>query len=124
MEPHRGRIEYMIKVGFLSFLFDDGRRFAKPFSVTSQLTTCAQAKSQFKSRSSANGVEIRIPVPPDVDSPSFKVSLSLRQTNPDAFLTQSLAKDVLMQSSKHYISFCYWNELMSGLTPCRLVLDR
>ena len=34
-----------------------------------------QAKSQFKSRSSANGVEIRIPVPPDVDSPSFKVGL-------------------------------------------------
>ena len=33
-----------------------------------------QTKSQFKARSVANNVEIYIPVPPDVDSPSFKVS--------------------------------------------------
>ena len=44
VEPHKGsRIEYMIKT-----------------------------KSQFKSRSIANNVEIIIPVPSDVDSPSFK----------------------------------------------------
>lgn len=47
VEPHNGsRIEYMIK-----------------------------AKSQFKSRSIANNVEIIIPVPSDVDSPSFKASI-------------------------------------------------
>lgn len=47
VEPHRGsRIEYMIKT-----------------------------RSQFKSRSVANNVEISIPVPPDVDSPSFKSSV-------------------------------------------------
>mmetsp|Transcript_2112 Transcript_2112/g.3232 ORF Transcript_2112/g.3232 Transcript_2112/m.3232 type:complete len:459 (+) Transcript_2112:123-1499(+) len=47
VEPHRGsRIEYMIKT-----------------------------RSQFKSRSVANNVEIIIPVPPDVDSPSFKSSV-------------------------------------------------
>jgi len=47
VEPHRGsRIEYMIKT-----------------------------RSQFKSRSVANNVEIVIPVPPDVDSPSFKSSV-------------------------------------------------
>ena len=47
MEPHsHSRIEYMIK-----------------------------AKSQFKSRSIANNVEIIIPVPSDVDSPSFKASI-------------------------------------------------
>mmetsp|Transcript_26975 Transcript_26975/g.77803 ORF Transcript_26975/g.77803 Transcript_26975/m.77803 type:complete len:327 (+) Transcript_26975:738-1718(+) len=47
VEPHRGsRIEYMIKT-----------------------------RSQFKSRSVANNVEIMIPVPPDVDSPSFKSSV-------------------------------------------------
>ncbi|CCI49557.1 unnamed protein product [Albugo candida] len=47
VEPHsRSRIEYMVK-----------------------------AKSQFKSRSIANNVEIVIPVPPDVDSPSFKSSI-------------------------------------------------
>ena len=32
-----------------------------------------QAKSQFKRRSTANNVEIHIPVPPDADSPKFKV---------------------------------------------------
>jgi len=47
VEPHKGsRIEYMIKT-----------------------------RSQFKSRSVANNVEIHIPVPPDVDSPSFKSSV-------------------------------------------------
>ena len=45
VEPHKNsRIEYLVK-----------------------------AKSQFKSRSIANNVEIIIPVPPDVDSPAFKV---------------------------------------------------
>ena len=34
----------------------------------------SQAKSQFKSRSIANNVEIIIPVPNDVDSPTFKAS--------------------------------------------------
>lgn len=47
VEPHKGsRIEYMIKT-----------------------------RSQFKSKSVANNVEIIIPVPSDVDSPSFKSSV-------------------------------------------------
>jgi AP-1 complex subunit mu len=47
VEPHsRSRIEYMVKT-----------------------------KSQFKYRSIANNVEIVIPVPPDVDTPSFKCSI-------------------------------------------------
>ena len=47
VEPHsHSRIEYMIK-----------------------------AKSQFKQRSTANNVEIVVPVPPDADSPSFKTSI-------------------------------------------------
>jgi len=47
VEPHsHSRIEYMIK-----------------------------AKSQFKQRSTANNVEILIPVPPDADTPSFKTSI-------------------------------------------------
>ena len=33
-----------------------------------------KAKSQFKRRSTANNVEITIPVPSDADSPKFKVS--------------------------------------------------
>ncbi|OQR98282.1 AP-1 complex subunit mu [Achlya hypogyna] len=55
VEPHsRSRIEYMIKT-----------------------------KSQFKSRSIANNVEIVIPVPPDVDSPSFKCSIGSVTYVPD-----------------------------------------
>jgi AP-1 complex subunit mu len=55
VEPHKGsRIEYMIKT-----------------------------KSQFKSRSVANNVEIIIPVPPDVDSPSFKASVGSVTYLPD-----------------------------------------
>jgi AP-1 complex subunit mu len=55
VEPHsHSRIEYMIK-----------------------------AKSQFKSRSIANNVEIVIPVPPDVDSPSFKASIGTVTYFPD-----------------------------------------
>lgn len=55
VEPHsHSRIEYMIK-----------------------------AKSQFKSRSIANNVEIVIPVPRDVDSPSFKASIGTVTYYPD-----------------------------------------
>jgi len=55
VEPHKGsRIEYMIK-----------------------------ARSQFKSRSVANNVEVIIPVPPDVDSPSFKSSVGTVTYLPD-----------------------------------------
>lgn len=55
VEPHsHSRIEYMIK-----------------------------AKSQFKSRSVANNVEIIIPVPRDVDTPSFKASIGTVTYYPD-----------------------------------------
>jgi len=55
VEPHKGsRIEYMIKT-----------------------------RSQFKSRSVANNVEIIIPVPTDVDSPSFKSSVGSVTYLPD-----------------------------------------
>jgi len=55
VEPHsHSRIEYMVK-----------------------------AKSQFKSRSVANSVDIVIPVPHDVDSPSFKSSIGSVSYLPD-----------------------------------------
>eukprot|EP01039_Chlorochromonas_danica_P002611 gene2609-2854_t len=55
VEPHsHSRIEYMVK-----------------------------AKSQFKNRSIANNVEIIIPVPRDVDSPSFKASIGTVTYFPD-----------------------------------------
>lgn len=42
-----------------------------------------KAKSQFKSRSIANNVEIIIPVPNDVDTPSFKASIGTVKYTPD-----------------------------------------
>ena len=55
MEPHsHSRIEYMIK-----------------------------AKSQFKQRSTANNVEIVIPVPSDADTPSFKTSIGTVKYAPE-----------------------------------------
>lgn len=38
-----------------------------------QHISCVQAKGQFKRRSTANNVEILIPVPADADTPQFKV---------------------------------------------------
>lgn len=55
VEPHsHSRIEYMIK-----------------------------AKSQFKQRSTANNVEILIPVPADADTPSFKTSIGTVKYAPE-----------------------------------------
>ncbi|GAX10673.1 AP-1 complex subunit mu [Fistulifera solaris] len=66
VEPHKGsRIEYMVKT-----------------------------RSQFKSRSVANNVEIIIPVPPDVDSPSFKSSVGTVTYLPD--------KDAVVWKIKQY----------------------
>lgn len=42
-----------------------------------------QAKSQFKRRSTANNVEIIIPVPSDADSPKFKTSIGSVKYTPE-----------------------------------------
>jgi len=42
-----------------------------------------KARSQFKQRSTANNVEIRIPVPEDADSPKFKASIGKVQYVPE-----------------------------------------
>lgn len=50
---------------------------------SSRIEYLVKAKSQFKSRSIANNVEIIIPVPPDVDSPAFKASIGTVSYVPD-----------------------------------------
>eukprot|EP00299_Pterocystis_sp_00344_P011205 c5182_g1_i1.p1 GENE.c5182_g1_i1~~c5182_g1_i1.p1 ORF type:complete len:453 (-),score=107.96 c5182_g1_i1:121-1404(-) len=42
-----------------------------------------KAKAQFKQRSSANNVEILVPVPPDADSPQFKTSIGSVKYSPE-----------------------------------------
>lgn len=49
----------------------------------SRVEYMVKAKSQFKARSMANNVEIIIPVPHDVDSPSFKASIGTVTYYPD-----------------------------------------
>eukprot|EP00162_Nutomonas_longa_P025152 comp9786_c0_seq1/m.11419 comp9786_c0_seq1/g.11419 ORF comp9786_c0_seq1/g.11419 comp9786_c0_seq1/m.11419 type:complete len:426 (-) comp9786_c0_seq1:88-1365(-) len=66
VEPHAGsRIEYLVK-----------------------------AKSQFKQRSTANNVEIYIPVPPDADTPQFKASVGTVKYAPE--------KDCIVWSIKQF----------------------
>jgi AP-1 complex subunit mu len=60
----------------------------------SRIEYMVKAKSQFKSRSIANNVEIMIPVPADVDSPSFKASIGTVTYIPD--------KDCIMWSIKQF----------------------
>jgi AP-1 complex subunit mu len=49
----------------------------------SRIEYSIKAKSNFKRRSTANNVEIIIPVPPDADSPSFKTSTGKVEYVPD-----------------------------------------
>ncbi|CAE8611106.1 unnamed protein product [Polarella glacialis] len=54
-----------------------------PGRSRSRIEYMIKAKSQFKSRSVANNVEIHIPVPSDVDSPSFKTTIGTVKYVPD-----------------------------------------
>merc|ERR1712048_855798 len=54
-----------------------------PGHSRSRIEIMIKAKSQFKSRSVANNVEIHIPVPSDADSPSFKTSIGSVRYTPD-----------------------------------------
>ena len=56
--------------------------FLKNFS-RSKIEYLVKAKTQFKSKSIANNVEIIVPVPPDVDSPSFKSNVGTVRYVPD-----------------------------------------
>ena len=60
----------------------------------SRIEYMVKTKSQFKSRSIANNVEIVIPVPRDVDSPSFKASIGNVTYYPD--------KDAVVWSIKQF----------------------
>ena len=49
----------------------------------SKIEYLVKAKTQFKSKSIANNVEIIVPVPPDVDSPVFKANVGTVKYVPD-----------------------------------------
>jgi len=60
----------------------------------SRLEYMIKAKSQFKSRSVANNVEVVVPVPSDVDTPTFKTSIGSVKYVPD--------QDVMVWSIKQF----------------------
>jgi AP-1 complex subunit mu len=63
VESHSGsRIEYMLKVGIDN-------------SFASIEANTPQARAQFKRRSTANNVQISIPVPEDADTPRFRTNI-------------------------------------------------
>lgn len=67
VESHSGsRIEYMLKVSPLNLSMRDS-------SILNIFVW--QAKAQFKRRSTANNVEILVPVPEDADSPRFRTNI-------------------------------------------------
>jgi Adaptor complexes medium subunit family len=66
IERHsHSRVEYMVKVG----------SFYRTPLIMGFIFLAFQAKSQFKRRSTANNVEIIIPVPNDADTPKFKTTV-------------------------------------------------
>lgn len=74
IEYHKGsRVEYMVKVSCSSN--ETLRLRGAHYSVSTNVKVLVlQAKAQFKRRSTANNVEIYVPVPDDADSPKFRVS--------------------------------------------------
>merc|ERR1712110_685031 len=60
----------------------------------SRIEYVIKVKSEFKKRSTANNVEILVPVPPDADSPFFKTSIGTVKYAPE--------KDAVVWSIKQF----------------------
>lgn len=99
--------------------------------VFSRFVSRFQAKSQFKSRSIANNVEIIIPVPNDVDSPTFKASIGTVAYLPDQAseesqkcgslrLSPSLAPSTKHRNSVSLTRVCFFSFVCSSASggPC------
>jgi len=68
VESHSGsRIEYMLKVSCVEL--------CRTMESNTNKTKPNQAKAQFKRRSTANNVQISIPVPEDADTPKFRTNI-------------------------------------------------
>uniref|UniRef100_A0A1I8JNF2 MHD domain-containing protein n=1 Tax=Macrostomum lignano TaxID=282301 RepID=A0A1I8JNF2_9PLAT len=62
-----------------------------------------KAKSQFKRRSTANNVDIIIPVPADVDSPKFKTTVGSCRYQPRAALWCGSIKSISLAAREFII---------------------
>ena len=70
----------------------------------SRVEYLVKARTQFKPRSSANNVEIFIPVPPDVDSPAFKASAGTVTYVPDLDAIKWTVKQVRAAAARVSVS--------------------
>ena len=68
----------------------------------SRIEFMVKAKSQFKRRSTANNVEIIIPVPNDADSPKFKTTIGHCKYEPE---TQSIKWTIKSFPGKLWLFF-------------------
>uniref|UniRef100_A0AC34FEN7 MHD domain-containing protein n=1 Tax=Panagrolaimus sp. ES5 TaxID=591445 RepID=A0AC34FEN7_9BILA len=86
-----------------------------------------KAKSQFKRRSTANNVEIIIPVPSDADSPKFKQAIGSAKYTPEdnAFVWQIKSfpggKEYLMRA--HFNLPSVTSEVQEGKRPIRVKFE-
>ena len=93
----------------------------------SRIEFMVKAKSQFKRRSTANNVEIIIPVPNDADSPKFKTTIGHCKYTPE---TSSIiwtiksfpgGKEYLMRA--HFGLPSVESELMEGKPPIQVKFE-
>ena len=77
-----------------------------------------KAKSQFKRRSTANNVEIMIPVPNDADSPKFKTTIGENVSKPKAQSKASPGLGHVMTVQSSYI----WE--LKTVLYCTITLPR
>uniref|UniRef100_A0A7N6FIZ9 MHD domain-containing protein n=1 Tax=Anabas testudineus TaxID=64144 RepID=A0A7N6FIZ9_ANATE len=74
----------------ISFIPPDGESELMSYRLNTTVILChsLQARSQFKSRSTANNVSILVPVPSDADSPKFKTSTGSAKWVPEKSVVQ------------------------------------
>jgi AP-1 complex subunit mu len=75
-----------------------------------------KAKSQFKRRSTANNVEIVIPVPADADSPKFKTTIGSVKYAPEQNAITWTVKSFPV--SCHYYDYNYYSLLIYLFLSC------
>lgn len=77
------RLHMNVDMVALLFVFKKGLNY-----IWTPSRHLSQARSQFKSRSTANNVSIMVPVPSDADSPKFKTSTGSAKWVPEKSVVQ------------------------------------
>lgn len=88
----------------------------------SRIEYMVKAKSQFKRRSTANNVEIHIPVPNDADSPKFKTTVGSVKWVPEnseiVWSIKSFPVSLIFPSTPKYLPETYPCATLGKVFPC------